>query len=191
MADVTSTAPAAAPPGRPEGRYHSDQITAHWIIVFLVLFQFATGSTMEAAMDLGYAADQLPKAGVIFFHGIIGGSILLVMLWRVTLRRRWGAPPPPASAPRAIQIISRANHFAFYGVLIAMPLVGLLAVLTLNRTLGAIHGISALLLVLLALAHVAGALWHVFKRDGTIKRVLSGQPPRITIPPAEQGHQRH
>lgn len=188
MADITSTAPAEAPIGRPEGRYHSDQIAAHWTIVFLVLFQFATGGAMEAAMDLGYAADAIPKAGVVFVHGIIGTSILLVMLWRVTLRLRYGAPPPPESVSRPIQIVSRATHMAFYAVLIAMPLAGLAAVLTLSETIGALHGLTALLLVALALAHVAGALMHVFKRDGTIKRVLSGQPPRVTVPPAERHH---
>ena len=187
MADVTSTAPTALPQGRPEGRYHSDQITAHWIVVFLVLFQFATGATMEAAMDLGYAAGRLPLAGVLYVHGILGTSILGVMAWRVYLRRRYGAPPPPSSAPRALQIISRANHFAFYLVLVAMPIAGLLAVITLNATIGALHGLAAILLVLLAIAHVAGAIMHIVKRDGTIKGVLSGQPPPVTMPPAERG----
>ena len=184
---TSSAAPVEGPNLRPEGRYHSDQIAAHWTVVFLVLFQFATGSAMEAAMDLGYAAGELPKAGVIFVHGIIGSSILAVMLWRVTLRLRYGAPPPPDSVPRPIQIVSRAVHFAFYGVLIAMPLLGLAAVLTLSATIGALHAITAILLVLLALAHVAGAIMHVVKRDGTIKRVLSGQPPRVHVPPAERG----
>ena len=156
--------------------------------MFLVLFQFATGLAMESAMDLGYAAGAIPKAGVIYVHGILGTSILLVMLWRVTLRLKYGAPPPPDSVSRPIQIISRANHFAFYGVLIAMPLAGMAALFTLNQTIGALHGLTALLLVLLAIAHVAGALMHVFKRDGTIKRVLSGQPPRVTVPPAERRH---
>ena len=186
MSDASTVIPQTAPLGRPEGRYHSDQITAHWIVVFIVLFQFATGGAMESAMDLGYAADVLPRQGVLYVHGILGTSILLVMLWRVTLRLKYGAPPPPQSAPRAIQIVSRANHFAFYGVLIAMPLAGMLAVFTLNETVGTLHGLAAILLVLLALAHVAGALWHVFKRDGTIKRVLSGQPPRVTVPPSER-----
>ncbi len=186
MADTATIADQSAPIARPAGRYHSDQVSAHWIIVFIVLFQFATGNAMERAMNLAYAVDVLPAAGVIYVHGILGASILAVMLWRVTLRMKYGAPPPPENEPRPLQIVSRGVHYAFYAILIAMPLAGIAAVFTLSETIGVLHGLTSKLLILLALAHVAGALYHAFKRDGIIKRVLSGQPPRVTVPPSER-----
>lgn len=184
MTDVT----AASIQVRPAGRYHSDQITAHWIVVFLLAFQFVTGGAMAAAMEAGYLAGALPSAGVIFVHGTLGTSILLVMLWRVSLRVRFGAPPPPETEPTILQYISRSVHFAFYGLLIAMPLAGIAAVFTLSETVGTLHALTSKLLIALIVAHVAGGLWHTFKRDGIIKRVLSGQPPRTAETPSDSGH---
>ena len=164
---------------RPEGRYHSNQIAVHWLVVSLVVFQFLTGGAMAAAMEFGYDSNAIPLAGVIYVHGIIGLSILSAMLVRVFLRMRYGAPPPPETESSAIQKLSRSVHYAFYATLIAMPIAGLLAVLTLWEWLGTAHGLASWLLLALALLHVAGAAMHAFKRDGVVKRILSGQPVRI------------
>lgn len=177
---------ATSPTTRFVGRYHSDQITAHWTIVFLLVFQFLTGETMAEAMDTSYGTGSLPAAGVLFVHGILGTAILGIMLWRVSLRLRFGAPPPPETEPSVIQKISRAVHFTFYVVLIAMPLAGILAVFTMNETIGTLHALTSKLLIALIAAHILGAVWHVFKGDGIIRRVLSGQPENAEITSSER-----
>ena len=79
--------------------------------------------------------------------------------------------------PRKIQYISRGNHWAFYVVLIAMPIVGLSAVLTLAPTLGAIHSWTSWLLLALIAAHFAGAVWHMFRRGSDAWRRMLRRDP--------------
>lgn len=159
---------------RPKGRYHTEQIVAHWTVVFLVLFQYATGGAMEAAYRAAVDFGRLPADGIIVVHGLIGTSIWVVMLWRLALRFRFGAPPPPDTLSRPLQIVSRATHFTFYGILIGMPLFGMAALWVKAGILGTLHSWAAYALLAVAALHVTGALYHVVKRDGTIRRILRG-----------------
>lgn len=151
--------------------YSTAQRTAHWLVVALVAFQYFTGEGMAHAFD-GVVEDGAAFTGNAWVHGIIGSAILLTMLSRVVLRLRRGAPPPPDTEPGAIQIVSRGNHFAFYAILLAMPLAGLAAVLTLNETVAWLHGLTSKLLLVLIVAHLAGAIWHMTKSDGVIRRMV-------------------
>jgi cytochrome b561 len=160
-------------------RYHTDQMALHWLVVALVLFQFATGWSMEAAMDVAYLTGVNVTDGVVFVHGIIGSSILVAMLARLYLRFHHGVPTPPTTEPRPLQWLSRGVHYAFYLVLIAMPIFGIAAVVTLIPWLGAAHGWAALALAGLAALHVAGATWHLIKGDGVVRRIISSDPPRL------------
>jgi cytochrome b561 len=171
----TVTAPPPAEPAAQE-RYHTSQLIAHWLIVMLVLMQFLMNEGMSrsfwASVDLG---ERVVTGGTLV-HAFGGATILVVMLVRLWLRRAHGAPPPPPTAPRWMQIVSRANHYAFYVVLIAMPLVGAAALLTLQPWLAILHAWTGYLLLALIAAHLAGAFWHAFKRDGTIARIAQPDP---------------
>ena len=176
MSDA-APAPAAEPvtlDARPEGRYHSDQIVAHWTVVFLVIFQYLTGQGMERAHEVGLALGALPASGSIVVHAVIGLSILAAMLWRLGLRLKHGAPPPPDTEPKPLQWLSRSVHYAFYAILIAMPIAGALALWLGSATLGWLHGLSAWILLGLIALHIAGGLWHALKRDGVIRRIARG-----------------
>ena len=175
---MTDTAnPTAKDPADRVGFYHPAQIVAHWTIVGLLVFQFATGGGMEQAFDTAQEGGlPLRLAGESWVHGLLGSTIGLLMIWRLLIRVTHPVPPPPDTLPRPVQIVSRAVHYAFYVVLIGMPIAGLLAVWTGNGTVAAIHGLTSKLLLVLVVAHVAGGLYHAFKRDGVIKRVLRQDP---------------
>ena len=174
MAEATAAPMASTTEGRPEGRYSTGQIVAHWTVVFLVLFQFATGDQMSAAYAVAVDFGQLPADGILVVHGLIGTSILAAMLWRLALRLRYGAPPPPDTEPRPLQYVSRGVHYAFYAALIAMPLAGMAALWLKIGIIGTLHAWTAYLVAILAVAHISGALWHAFKGDGVIRRILRG-----------------
>ncbi|KAF0676891.1 cytochrome b [Profundibacterium mesophilum] len=152
--------------------YHNAQMAMHWLVVTLVAVQYLTGPAMQMTFDKGlYSYDT--NGGTAIVHALIGSSILIAMIARLVLRRRHAVPPPPDTEPEMIQKISRGTHYAFYVILIGMPLAGMLAVLTGSQLIAAVHGWTSLLLLLLIAAHFAGAMWHLFKRDGVVNRMVS------------------
>ena len=176
MAETTSRTSYRVhdPHARPENRYHTDQIVAHWMIVFLLLFQYASGGAMEAAYNVAVDFGRLPADGIIFVHAFIGLSIWTIMLWRLAMRYRFGAPPPPESLSPTMQKVSRGVHFAFYGVLLGMPVFGALALWTKVAIIGTLHGWAAYALIALAVLHVAGAAMHLVRKDGVVRRIVRG-----------------
>ena len=156
--------------------YSSSQMLAHWLIAFLVLFQFASGGGMEQAFDAAMEGVAPMLSGAVFVHGFFGLTIFVLMLWRLGMRYSYGAPPPPETEPEKLQYLSRGVHYAFYAILIGMPLAGLGAVLLQSGVLATIHGWTSKLLILLAAMHVAGALWHLTKGDRVVHRMIRNDP---------------
>ena len=150
--------------------YPADIRLLHWIVVFLVLFQYLSGPQIREAFDAGLDAGT-QGTGTAFIHGAIGLSILVAMILRLRARRAQALPPPPQSEPPMIREVSRTVHRAFYVFLIAMPVAGLLAMLTGWGWIGFLHGLAAKLLWLMVLAHVAGAVLHLIHRDGVMTRM--------------------
>ncbi|WP_299647797.1 cytochrome b/b6 domain-containing protein [uncultured Jannaschia sp.] len=156
--------------------YSSTQMFAHWLIAFLILFQFASGGGMEQAFDAAMEGVAPMLSGAVFVHAFFGLTIFVLMLWRLGMRLSHGTPPPPETEPEKLQYLSRGTHYAFYAVLIGMPLAGLGAVLLRSGLLATAHAWTSKLLILLAAMHIAGALWHLTKRDGVVHRMIRRDP---------------
>ena len=159
-----------------DDNYSKKQLTAHWLVVALVLLQILTNNAMGRAFQEGVETGSFQPKALSLLHALGGASILGLMIWRLTMRLGRGVPPPPSVAPRWVQVLSRANHWAFYVVLLAMPPVGLFAVLTLSPTLAAIHSATVPVLLFLAALHVAGAIYHAVRGDGTWRRMFQRHP---------------
>ncbi len=72
----------------------------------------------------------------------------------------------------ALQLASRATHYAFYLLLIALPTTGITA-LYLNAEAGHLHAFLKTVLLVFIVAHLTGALAHAFIfKDGVIWRML-------------------
>lgn len=159
------------------GAYTRNQLIAHWMVAILALVQLLFGGDMAEAYAAASEAGAWPLSGAAWMHGGVGLTILALMLWRLGMRLRHGAPPPPQDLPAALRALSRANHFAFYGVLIAMPLAGLWATLTLNDAVARLHAAAAGLLLALIALHLAGAILHMVKPGSTAwRRMLRTDP---------------
>ncbi|MBV8912793.1 MAG: cytochrome b [Acetobacteraceae bacterium] len=160
----------------------------HWLIAALVLIQFATKL-------LTPANSSLTEAELNAWHLAVGPSILALMLVRLLWRLTHRPPPPPADLGAGLQLLARGTHWAFYAVLIALPVVGWLAASAyavtpyvfgviplpallphddkVGEAIGRVHGALAWVLIVLAGLHVCGAFYHAaFKRDGVFSRML-------------------
>lgn len=172
----------------PPARYSGAAIALHWIIAALLLFQ----------IGLGWALEGLPKGVAQFtgyqFHKSVGIAILLFSLARLAVR--FAKPrPAPVPASKAQTLLAGAVHAALYGVMILGPLTGWVIVSTakvrlqtmlfgtvpwpdlpvsaaLHDPAEGLHGLLAFVGLLLILLHVAGALYHHFKREDVIGRMM-------------------
>lgn len=163
----------------------------HWIVVALLVVQYAT------ELILPYILPKTAEDGITAWHLSVGPTILLLMLLRLAWRLTHPPPPPPADLPPSLRLLSRATHWAFYAVLIVLPLLGWVAANAFGATVylagliplpalaaknkalaesvGDVHGTVALLLLALIALHVAGALYHALvKQDGVVRRMMPG-----------------
>ena len=161
-------------------RYSNVTVAFHWITVALVLFQAYLG------FRFGLSKPGPARDDVFIWHKTMGVIILLLTLARLFYRWRNPPPPFPPELPTWERIAAVWNHRLFYILLIAMPIVGLVAVSgyangpttpllggieipvipgvsrDTGEVAGEMHEIAALLLVALILMHAGAALKHQF-----------------------------
>jgi cytochrome b561 len=161
-------------------RYSNTAVTIHWITVLLVLAQAYFGFTF-ALSEPGPARD-----GIFIWHKTTGVVILLLTLARLAYRLKNPPPPFPPELPAWERFAAVWNHRLFYLLLIAMPIVGFIAVSgyangpttpllggievpvipgvskDTGDLAGEVHELAAYLLVFLILLHIGAALKHQF-----------------------------
>ena len=174
-------APTTAP-----ARYHGVAIVLHWLLAALLVFQFALGLRLdEVAVPQKFTAYQ--------FHKSIGITILLLSLARLALRLTL---PRPAEVGEGLQkLAGRLTHWAFYGVMLLVPLSGWIIVSTakiklptllyglvvwpnlplpagLNDPAKLAHTVLAWALPALIVLHVAAVIYHLRQRDSVPARMF-------------------
>lgn len=161
-------------------RYSNTAVTFHWITVVLVLLQAYLG------FRFGLSEPSPARDEVFLWHKTVGVAILLLVLARLAYRLKNPPPPFPPELPAWERTVAVWNHRLFYTLLIAMPVVGFVAVSGFadgpmtpllggiqapvipgvsretGELAGEVHEIAALLLVALILIHIAAALKHQF-----------------------------
>ena len=168
-------------------------LSLHWLTVGLVVI----------AWLLGTFGDELPRGSVRSAGLLIHIWAGLVILLLIALRIAWRLfdPPPPFEPTRFghwADIAARLTHFALYGLLIAVPVVGVLLQFargdalpifgivdiaspwvrdrSFTRSVKEIHESLANLLMMLAGLHAAAALVHHWLLgDRTLARMLPGR----------------
>ncbi len=170
-------------------RYSWGAIWLHWSIAALVLVNLTLGLFHESLLD--------GIKWVIPIHKSIGITVLALTLlrlgWRLTHR-----PPLPVDMTRWERIGAKAVHWAFYALLLALPLTGWmlssnparlrpmswfwlfpvppLPISGATAKLGHnLHGIIGYAMVVLVVLHVVAALRHHFLlRDAVLGRMAPG-----------------
>jgi cytochrome b561 len=161
----------------------------HWLVGLMVVVQIGTGVARAIAQG-DDARDVLMTA-----HINIGVTILLLSLLRLTWRLSQPVPALPDTLSSGEKTLARGTHYALYGFLIAVPLLGFLTansggysavlwgVVELPQLLPEddqakdafeilhILGVGAFAAVIAI--HVAGALRHEYRlRDNVLRRML-------------------
>lgn len=172
----------------PIDRYDGVTQSFHWIVVLLVVAQYAT-----KWLPNGFAS--LSEKQLNAWHLAIGPTILLLMLLRLAWRLTHNTPAPPSGLPRPLRILSRTTHWLFYALLVVLPVLGWIAASgyganvtllwlvplpaligpdkSMAESVGSVHGALAWALLVVIALHVSGALYHaLIKRDGVIDRML-------------------
>ena len=166
-------------------RFTAAQRLLHWFMAACILAMLFIGVGMVSTITPKY----LPLVSI---HKTLGMAILVLALVRLALRLRFGAPRLPPELPEPMKLAAHASHYAFYALMIGMPLLGwgmlsaagypvvLLGGLRLPDILPRSAGLHALLwgahfylafaFFALILAHVAAALLHALvRRDGVFE----------------------
>ncbi|MEM5518401.1 cytochrome b/b6 domain-containing protein [Henriciella sp. AS95] len=181
-------------------RYSAVAIALHWAIALGIIGMIALGWNMEGNESLY----QLHKS--------IGITILILTIARIIWRVMNPPPPLPEEMKPLEKTASHLVHWAFYGLMLAMPLTGWLLVSTsydfdiptvlyglvswpdipgvgflANETGHAIvefvHSKLAWVAIALLVLHVAGAVKHEFSaEEGVLKRMLPGLFGKTTRP---------
>lgn len=158
----------------------------HWLIALLVVVQFGTKLIGTSSFS---------EAQLNAWHLAVGPTIGFLMILRLLWRLSHRYPPPPADLALPLRVLAGATHWAFYVLLIGLPVIGWFAASaygvtpylfgviplpallphddTVGEAIGRVHGAFAWVLLALAGLHVCGALYHAaVKQDGVFSRML-------------------
>jgi cytochrome b561 len=175
--------------GNTEARWGAVQKLFHWTVGPLVIAQIVIG-----LYRMGVDADEL-RDTLMAWHINIGVTILWLMVLRLLWRAAQPVPRLPATLGEGEKRLALANHYGFYVLLIAQPVLGLLVANSggysapiyglvelpqvigeddaLKEALEPVHlGVAIAIAVMIAL-HIGAALRHEFVlRDDTLRRML-------------------
>ena len=162
----------------------------HWVTMLLVVGQLALGNRIEEM------APGLANLWLYGLHKTLGFLILALILARIIWNMA-SPPPKPLGQRNAAFWAARAAHWAFYVLLIAIPLTGWagssatgIDVMIADRwTVPPLveasefgeamwfrwHDTLTKLLIALIILHMLGALKREMEGDGTLTRMLRGR----------------
>jgi len=103
-------------------RYSNIAVTLHWLTAALVVTQVVIGFTFH---NMERGPDRME---LFTWHKTVGATILILALLRLAYRLINRPPPFPEELPRWERLAAVWNHRAFYFLLVALPLTGLIAV---------------------------------------------------------------
>ena len=175
---------------KPKGKhYHPLQIGVHWLTLLLLIAVYAL-IELRGIYPKGSAAHDLMKT----WHFMLGLTVFALVLVRLPLLLALHAPPITPALPAWQDHLAHAMHWALYGFLLVMPLLGWLTLsakgqpipffgLELPALIGPdkataknledIHELIGNVGYALIGLHAAAALWHHYvTRDDTLERML-------------------
>jgi len=168
-------------------QYSKRMVIVHWLTLALLIVAWYLGENLADATDASKAT-----LGDYFWHIAVGGTILLLTLFRFFFRRTDGVPAPVGNTP--MDKFAKGVHHLLYTVLFVLPLSGIVILLTSKAgpallALDAnmlpkehdfhsvfaheVHEQLVTVLIVLVVIHILGAIKHQFiAKDGLMERMM-------------------
>lgn len=177
-------------------RYSGVAMLLHWLIAIGVITQWRIAEAAE------HSASEEAGREIMSNHFSLGVTILVLVLARLVWRLVRPNPPLAAHLATWERWLAKISHTLFYVLLIAMPLVGWLAmskygsrvdvwgIFTMPRlpvaedpegakALFDFHATAGMTLLILTAIHILGTLKHtLIDRDGNLFRMLPFGTPK-------------
>jgi cytochrome b561 len=169
-------------------RFSPLQRVLHWLMAVCILAMLFIGVGMVSTVRPDYLT-------LVSIHKPLGVIILILGLIRLAVRIVRGAPPLPADMPEPMKLAAILSHYAFYALMIGLPLIGygmlsaadypvvvfglhLPSLLPHSNSLHSLlwnaHRFLALCFFALIVVHLAAALFHaLIRRDGVFQAMAS------------------
>lgn len=168
-------------------QYSKRMVIVHWLTLALLIAAWYLGDSLGEATDESKAT----LAGYIV-HLSVGGTVLLLTLFRFYYRRKDGIPKPVGDT--TMDKLAKGVHYLLYTVLFVLPVSGIMIIL--NSKAGAAllasdanllpkeHGFKGVfshevheqlvnVLIVLVVLHILGAIKHQFiNKDGLMERMM-------------------
>ena len=182
-------------------RYGGVAQILHWLIVALIITQWVLAQLAEAAGHdkAAHPAAALHQLALLARHKSVGLTIFALAIVRLVWRFVSPPPPMPNTMPRWQVKAAQLTHFAFYALLLLLPISGLVMSAASNYPVSYFgwftipnivapdealkdimkerHEMLFDILMVVAVVHVIAALKHHFvDRDGVLRRMLPGAP---------------
>lgn len=169
----------------PRDHYTTVAIWLHWLIAALILANIALGFGHDLV-------ERTTSRQMMWWHQSFGLTVLILTLVRIGWRIGHPVPPMPGHMPGWQKLIARFTHWAFYALMLGLPLTGwaMLSASVRNRPIpfygldfpklpyltdmaidarkalshqfGEVHEVLAWVAIALVILHVAAALKHHF-----------------------------
>jgi cytochrome b561 len=181
---------------RPAGEavYSGAARQLHWITAGFVFVMIPVGIYM---VNRGAATNFDALTNTLYtYHKTFGFLLLWIVVVRLAYRFTTGAPPDEPTIEPWQKAAAHLTHWGIYALLLAVPLLGWLGVSyydargvlfgfnlpalvgkneKMAETVFALHKLGAILLALMALAHIGAALYHhLIRKDGVLRRMIPG-----------------
>ena len=142
--------------------FSAGQIRLHWIVVVLIALQYVLHDSISEAWRAVRRGEEVAFDPMVASHVFGGILVLLLVIWRLAIRARRGAPPPPENEPAILKLAAAGTHLGLYALMVLMPVSGMAAWFGRVDIAGEAHEAMRIVLLALIALHVAGAFYHHF-----------------------------
>lgn len=146
-------------PSAPKG-YSATQIALHWGVAVLVAGQYIFKDAISGAWTAIREGNDYAFDPLILAHVAGGVLILALVAWRLVLRLKRGALPPPENESAPLKTLSHIAHWAFYALLAAMSVTGLLAWFGDVTQAAQAHNVLKIALLAFIVVHILAVPFH-------------------------------